>query len=135
MEPEFEFADFGEGEHSFIDPSVSINNEPHMFGTTEEIEACMAQLRLELQARSDLWFNDIFKAAPHIRSVGPPRAIVGVGKAGKFFAAIECVLCRKTVRLCFVRSTSGGPFNWIFKRGNYTKHIQRNHKEYSSKKE
>lgn len=135
MEPDYEFGDFGDGENSFANQSDFMTNEPQLFESLKDIETSMEQMRSELQTRANWWIADVFKELPQVINQGPPRVTVGVGKAGKLFSAVECIICKKTVRLCFMRSTSGGPVHWVFKRGNFTKHLQRNHKEFLETKQ
>lgn len=128
-EPELEYVEYEAGEQS-----VDFGSYPEGSDT----EACIKQMQLELEIRAKFWMEDISKKAQEKGSImtqidnsNPPQVFVGVGESGKPYASVQCFLCPKIVRICYVRSTKEGALNWVFKRGNYNKHIIRNHKEYN----
>lgn len=127
--PQYEFEETGH-QSSYLNPLPSQNTH---LSTSNSLEIpdleYLAQMRLELQTLAKRWQHEFLSRnqmnplAHVLINKGEPKTEIDVDETGKLFAAVECGLCNRFIRLGLSKCKSyRGQFS--FKCGNYNAHLK-----------
>lgn len=105
------------------------------------IETFLEETKVELEVRAKKW-TESFVSIKGKKRLGDligegeaPKVVFDVSRSGMLFSSVQCVLCKKDIRIGVTKCKTRSGLTCVFHRGNFNKHVQLHHKDYELNKD